>query len=80
MHGFYAEQHWERPEGDVDVMLCTIASGMIIECLSCGKDIEVNKDTIVLTYQGEFLYCPHCGYIADIQRYHLYGKRKDNEQ
>lgn len=78
MHGFHAEQHWERPKGDVDVMLYAIKNGDILECLNCGKDIEVNRDTVILTHDGEFICCDCCGVMFDIQMYHLYGKRKDN--
>ena len=54
-------------------MLATIKKGMIIKCLSCGKPIKLNDDTMTFDFDAEYIICPHCECKKDIQEYHVYG-------
>ena len=53
---------------------------MRVECLECGKPIEINKNTVMLTYDGEFVECPNCKKIFDMQAYHMHGKLVEQEE
>lgn len=57
-------------------MLYEIRKGDVLECIHCGKDVEVNDDTVIILRHRKFLQCPHCNIMADMQMYHFYGEEK----
>ena len=55
-------------------MIPEIKQGMKIKCLKCGKAIKLTEKTFQLDCLAEYIICPHCGVVYDVQVYHKYGE------
>jgi DNA-directed RNA polymerase subunit RPC12/RpoP len=60
-------------------MIGKIAMGMTLKCLSCHKPIKLTDDTFKFTFYGEYVKCPDCNMIFDIQAYHINGEIAESE-
>lgn len=56
-----------------------IKRGDTWECLKCHKPILLNADTFKLSWDGEYILCPHCNWGYDVIAYHKYGKKSERE-
>ena len=52
-------------------MIGHIENGTEVYCLSCNKIFPVE---LTLTFDGEYIRCPHCRKVYDVQAYHMHGK------
>lgn len=55
-------------------MLAEIKRGMTLKCLKCGKPILLSDETLSMDWQSEYIKCPHCESIYDVQAYHVHGE------
>lgn len=46
-----------------------LVDGMIVKCLSCGEPIEVNKKTMILSWDGAYLTCNKCKKSLSVSSY-----------
>lgn len=56
-----------------------IKVGDKLKCLNCLKPITVSDETVKITYSAEYIICPDCKKALDIQLYHLYGEKLNEE-
>lgn len=56
-------------------MIPSINQGDILKCLKCNDHIEINSDTLKFEPTAEYIICPHCKVVYDIQAYHIYGEK-----
>lgn len=61
-------------------MVGQIVKGMKMRCLDCGKTILLTEDTFTFDCDGEYVKCPHCNSVKDVQIYHIFGETIRNEQ
>lgn len=60
-------------------MLSNIKVGMILKCLKCKQPIELNRNTFIIDSFAEYIMCPHCKYVIDVQYYHAFGEPIEKE-
>ena len=54
-------------------MIRAIKLGDKVFCLDCGKKFELTDKTFKLSWDCEYIVCPHCGGAHDVQVYHAKG-------
>lgn len=60
-------------------MIRSIKIGETVKCLNCGEAIVIGSETVCFTFDAEYIRCPKCNKVIDMQLYHMYGTkiRKD---
>lgn len=58
-------------------MLKEIKCGDKIKCLNCGESIEISSDTLKFDPHWEYIICPTCDHLSDVQVYHMFGEMAD---
>jgi DNA-directed RNA polymerase subunit RPC12/RpoP len=48
--------------------------GMKVKCLNCNETIELTRDTFLIDFEAEYIYCPECGKYCDTHYYFRYGE------
>lgn len=54
-------------------MIGIINKGDTVECLKCKSPILLNNETFTLDWEAEYIGCPKCKCVYDVQAYHIYG-------
>lgn len=41
----------------------------LVNCIACGKTIEVTERNLIKCWDGEYITCPHCKRSISVQSY-----------
>ena len=54
--------------------ISSFGRGDTLECLNCKHPILLDSDTFKFNCVGEYVCCPKCKAVYDVQAYHFHGK------
>ena len=54
--------------------ISSFGTGDTLECLNCKNPILLDSNTFKFNCEGEYVCCPKCKAIYDVQAYHFHGK------
>ena len=57
-------------------MIAEIKIGTKLKCLKCEQKFEVKQENMVADFEGEYIICPHCKSVIDVQYYHMLGEEE----